>query len=941
MTLKRRFFTMKRKILFSIIALGFTLANGDALLLNEYNAVASDQQLKNNGYDTHFGDIDGNGGSWIELVVNEDYLDIRGATLNIEKSGGVHVLTANFPNLLQFAYLRKGTIITISNEPTDLSYTPLDSNNPDWTINLNANDLINRDGTFDISDRTMDISIMGVDETPLMRNSGEVIKGWGIDNKEVFKLKKEPSSSIEPTDTAYGDDYSGKQVLSTFGSPNRWIETNDTTSMQTFSALRDISLEGSINQMLLLNEYNAVKHNKKLKDKGTDTYFGRIKGNGGSWLELVILKDKVDLRGAIIKIVDKDSNIYRGKLPNLDVLSQVRSGTILTISEVATNLSYNPFDTCNSDWTLNINKDDLTPLEGSFFTNHKNLVVSMVSGSGDVTIMPESGEGIVGKGVGRREMYKLKRDPSNSVTPTDSTYGDDFNGKGRSTFGSPNHWKHGDENLTTQNFDELRVVALKEHFRQAKSSLLLNEYNGVASDKLLKGDGEDLYFGITQGNGGSWLELVVTRDYLNLQDANLTIKENCSESFRGTFPPLLELAYLRKGTIITVSNEPTDVTYSPFAPHAPDWKMNININDFSNRVGNFNTSSQDLIVSISSGGEALLSESGEGVWGEHLVDNQEVYKLKAEPNKNVTPYDNTYGDDNNSEVLSTFFNANRWYDGDSCLKYQNFTLREDLDLTEVGGIVLSNIVGLEELRDAESLQYVPVNNTLWITDDDSHHVYEMDFATHEIKTVFDDVDLGTFTNGAIQDHCENHLGACDIESVAYNENSDTLYILTGHAPGDPVIFKLTRPDTNSSFTLSDYRKLGDTEYPATTFINSDFIVASVNSLYTYDFDTNQTSTTPLYTTPAGKIVGLAYDKNSSILWITTSNFELLKVDWITKETKSVYAMRDNGVYDPRGIEIIDGKLHILEGINHKAKADEAIAPIGHPLKNAIHIYETP
>ncbi len=56
----------------------------------------------------------------------------------------------------------------------------------------------------------------------------------------------------------------------------------------------------------------------------------------------------------------------------------------------------------------------------------------------------------------------------------------------------------------------------------------------------------------------------------------------------------------------------------------------------------------------------------------------------------------------------------------SCLKYQNFTLREDLDLTEVGGIVLSNIVGLEELRDAESLQYVPVNNTLWITDDDSH-----------------------------------------------------------------------------------------------------------------------------------------------------------------------------------------------------------------------------
>jgi len=33
-----------------------------------------------------------------------------------------------------------------------------------------------------------------------------------------------------------------------------------------------------------------------------------------------------------------------------------------------------------------------------------------------------------------------------------------------------------------------------------------------------------------------------------------------------------------------------------------------------------------------------------------------------------------------------------------------------------------------------------------------------------------------------KDHCENHLGACDIESVAYNENSDTLYILTPDMP---------------------------------------------------------------------------------------------------------------------------------------------------------------
>jgi len=922
---------MKLIKLLSIVALGFSFACADALLLNEYNAVASDQQLKNSGYDTHFGDINGNGGSWIELVVNEDYLDIRGARLEIKKSGGVHVLSATFPNNLEFAYLRKGTIITISNEPTDLSYSPLSGN--DWTINLNANDLTNIDGVFEISDRTMDISIVSIEDSFLMRHSGEVVKGWGIDNKEVFKLKKAPSSSIEPDDPAYGDDYPHKQIISTFGSPNKWIDVNDDTNTQNFSNLRDMTLENSINKMVLLNEYNAVVSNKKLKRHGKDTFFGRVKGNGGSWLELVILKDKTDLRNSILKISD-DNSIYKGKLPNIDILSKVRSGTILTISEEPTDLSYNPFDACSADWTLNINKNDLTTIEGSFFTSHNNLLVSMVSGSGDITIMPESGEGVTSSHIGKREIFKLKKDPSNLVDPTDSTYGDDFNKKARSTFGSPNHWKkRRRDKLTTQNFDDLRVIALKENFRRHKSSLLLNEYNAVASDKYLKNGGNDTFFGRVIGNGNSWLELVVTRDYLNLQDAKLKIKENCTETFRATIPELLPLAYLRKGTVITISNEPTDMTYSPFAPHSDDWKLNINVNDLTNRVGNFNTSDKNTIVSItnSDGTDIILSQSGEGVWGDHNTDNTEVYKLKDEPNKNITPYSDNYGnDDSSTEALSSFSNANQWYNG-GVLKTQNFTLREDLDLDEIGGIMLSNIVGLEAIRDAESLQFVPVNNSL----------YEMDLTTHEIKTVFNDFDLGAFTNGDIQAHCENHLGACDIESVAYNKNSDTLYIFTGKAPGDPVIFKLTRPDTNSTFALTAYNKLNDIEYPATTFIGDDFIVASVKSLYTYDFDTNQIGSTPLYTTPKGKIVGLAYDENSNTLWVTTSNFELIKVNWSTKETQAVYNMRDNGVYDPRGIEWINNKLYILEGINNKAKADEAIAPIGHPLKNAIHIYQLP
>ncbi len=909
------------------------LSYSDALLLNEYNAVAPNQQLKNSGYDTYYGTINGNGGSWIELAVVEDFVDLRGAIINIEKSKGVHQLTASFPNLTEFAYLRKGTIITISQEPTDLSYSPSQG---DWTINLNKNDLENVDGSFEISDRTMDISIKSIDNSFLMRNSGEIVKGWGIDNQEVFKLKKDPSPSINPDDPAYGDDTSNRQIISTFGSPNQWIDSNDTTHTQNFSGLRD--LNSSLNKIVLLNEYDAVDKDEKLRDDGSDTYFGKIKGNGDSWVELVILKDKTDLRKAIIKIVrNNGKETFRAELPNIEELSNLRSGTILTISDkVATNLSYNPFNNCNSDWNINININDLKILEGTFKTNHKNMIISMISGRGDVTILPKSGEGISGNSVNKREVYKLKKDPSFSITPIDSTYGDDNNAQALSTFGSPNHWRDTSGLLITQNFTNLRLVAMKENFRRQNTSLLLNEYNAVATDRYLKNSGSDDYYGYIQGNGGSWLEMVVTRDYLNLQNATIRVNEDCTQTFSAKLPELLPLAYLRKGTVITISNEPTEMNYSPFAPNKPDWKLNINVNDLTNQSGTFNLNDNKIDISIVKDNRTILAHSGEGVWGS-VVDNQEVYKLKAEPNYTISPFNSGYGDDGDDTVISTFNSPNRWLSGSSEVT-QQFTLRDGKDLDEVDGIVLSNITGLEELRDGESLEFVAPNNSLWITDDDSHHVYEMDYTTHQIKSVISDTDLGNFAPEIGVCGYKYHKGACDIESVAYDSNSDNLYIFTGKSPGTPAIFKLTRADVNSSFTLSDYIALGTIEYSATTFIGSDFIVASDKSLYKYNFETNTTGDV-LYTTPKGKIVGLAYDKNSTTLWVTTSDFEILKVNWDTKETLAIYKSRDNGVYDPRGIEIMDNKIHILEGVN--ASNGDITAPIGHPLKNAIHIYQIP
>ncbi|NPA51164.1 MAG: hypothetical protein GXO02_06010 [Epsilonproteobacteria bacterium] len=915
--------------------------NAYSVILNEYNAVAPDKQLKNNGYDTHFGDVNGNGGDWIELAVTEDFLDLRGATLKIERSKGVPLFSGVFPDLTKLAYLRKGTIITISNEPTDLSYNPLDDSNPDWNININVNDLVNKSGSFDISDLTMDIWIEAIDKSILMPHSGEIVKGWGIDDEEVFKLKKEPSALIQPDDSAYGDDASGKQIISTFGAPNQWIDSNDQQHTQDFSQLRDIN--SSVNKMVLLNEYDAVGSNNYLKDNGYDTKFGRIEGNGGNWLEIVILRDNLDLRGSELKIKRGNNEIYRATLPNITALSSLRSGTILTISDTEpTDLSYNPFDPCNDDWNININSNDLNTIEGEFKIDETENNISLKSGSGDIIIMPESGEGITTNNIDSTEVFKLKANPSSSIEPTDTSYyGDDNNQQALSTFGTPNHWKDANGNLVEQNLTSIRLIALEKNFRAKGHSLLLNEYNAVASDKYLKSDGSDNYFGTVAGNGGIWAEFVVTSDYTNLQNAKIQIKENCSEIFTGKIPELLSLAYLRKGTIVTISEEPTDMSYHPFKPTGNDWKLNININDLTDTTGSFKTNDNNISISIMSADntKTLLAPSGEGVW-KSVVDNTEVYKLKAEPTAETTPFDFHYGDDFNNQSISTFSSPNQWCES-SLLKTQQFSIRNNKDLAEIGGIALSEIAGLEELRDAESILYINANDSLWITDDDSHQVFEMDYTTKTIKSIIKDTDLGNFASDIGEcrhDSDGEYIGACDIESVAYDSANDTFYILTGMAPGTPAIFKLTRNSTSDPFALSDYKKLNGIEYPAAIFIDGNFIVAQLKSLYTYDFNSNAiTSSTPLYTTPTGKIVGLAYD--GTYLWVTTSNFELMKVDWATKETLNIYSMGDNGVYDPRGIEVIDGKLHILEGINHSG--GDVNAPIGHVLKNAIHIYQKP
>jgi len=489
-------------------------------------------------------------------------------------------------------------------------------------------------------------------------------------------------------------------------------------------------------------------------------------------------------------------------------------------------------------------------------------------------------------------------------------------------------------------------------------SIILNEYNAVESNESLKSNGEDAHFGQVVGNGGSWMEMVVVGEHVDLRGARLTIKSEDVISFEGIFPNENQFGHLRRGTIITLSNEPTDMSYAPFNPKTGDWTLNLSHLDLNEMVGTFEINSSAMSMEIIADGKGIMVESGE-----HMVnveiDTKEVFKLRKDPSQNITPIESDYGDDIDQKGMSSFGSANSWMDENGQLHTQDFShLRANRDLEEIGGMALFNNPELIGLRDPESLLYIPQNNTLWISDDNAHKVYEMDLTSNQVKNIYTNQMLEDFSgvcldeNGTSIPDCK---GLTDLESIVYDDINDTLYIFSGKASSIASIFKLTRPSTDDTFvfddednTTRDYRILGSHEYEAAQFVEGKMIIAIENVLYAYDFETDIKTEVGFETSRVqGHIYGMAYD-GSDAIWLITSNNYLLKIDWASKRLVASYRMSNNlgtktynGVYDTRGLEIINNKLYILEGMNNVGKKGAVEAPYGNALKAAVHIYMIP
>lgn len=205
---------------------------------------------------------------------------------------------------------------------------------------------------------------------------------------------------------------------------------------------------------LILNEYNAVGGNNYLQNpSGSDTYWGRVTGNGGDWFELVVIDDHLDIRGWQLEIYHGPDVVEYDETLNLSystIWSDLRSGTIITVSEdLPDDISYDPIA---GDWWINVQANDSASglyIEPSNFpVNSDNWELIIKNRDDEIIFGPVGERTCPNAGVNNEEIFRLEASPSASIS-ADSVYYDD--GSLISTFAAPNQW-----GVYMQDFSQLR-----------------------------------------------------------------------------------------------------------------------------------------------------------------------------------------------------------------------------------------------------------------------------------------------------------------------------------------------------------------------------------------------------------------------------------------------------------------------------------------------------
>lgn len=247
-------------------------------------------------------------------------------------------------------------------------------------------------------------------------------------------------------------------------------------------------------------------------------------------------------------------------------------------------------------------------------------------------------------------------------------------------------------------------------------------------------------------------------------------------------------------------------------------------------------------------------------------------------------------------------------------------------------------------KDAEGSAFVPIDTSLWLIGDNGRDVFEIDPYTGVLKrrivgSAFDSVPQ--FGGGPAAGPARSG----DLESLAYDESSDTLYAFSGSCCSSTALstaFRFVRDPITQQFVLESYQPLPTgTDYTGAAWNSADdrVYVGKGSRFRTYDFATNTSG--PYFSVKGiSGIMGLDFSSNGQDLMVVTNKVRLFRVDWGTKKIVTGWNLdlTPFGVKDSRAVEVVpsqaDGsvdQLYVYDGYDFRSAGD--------PLAYALFVFD--
>ena len=235
------------------------------------------------------------------------------------------------------------------------------------------------------------------------------------------------------------------------------------------------------------------------------------------------------------------------------------------------------------------------------------------------------------------------------------------------------------------------------------------------------------------------------------------------------------------------------------------------------------------------------------------------------------------------------------------------------------------------VRDNEGSTYVASDDALWIADDNSNAVYEIDRATGVLRRRITETAFANAPRLGVGTAAGSGRDG-DLEAMAYDANADVLYAESGSTGGSPTVFRLTR-DGSQQFQVTSWQPLAS-EYTAAGWRLADgrLYLANSATIRTYDYATNVLGTS-FSISGLSNIYGIDFDDATGDLVAVNTDQQLIRASMSTRTILTGWTLdlTPFGVRDSRAVEVIGNQLFVSDGLDTRSASD--------PMNHAVFVFD--